>query len=199
MARKGYLHLGLALSLSLPLSLSLSLPTYGDDGPQHDHQHEGPEKLGTVDFPVSCNAAAQRAFGRAVALIHSFWYDEAEKAFTEVAGLDPSCAMAYWGIAMSNFHPIWAPPTAAELARGRAAVDKGKAMPIPTERERDYMAAIAAYYKGADTLSHDFRKVNFEKAMEQVYLKNPKDREAAVFSAPGRTLFSMSPAFRCWA
>ena len=101
--------------LSLALSLSLSLPTHGDEAQQHDHQHDGSEKLGTVDFPVSCNAAAQRGFGRAVALIHSFWYDEAAKAFTAVAGLDPSCAMAYWGIAMSNFHPIWAPPTPPEL------------------------------------------------------------------------------------
>jgi hypothetical protein len=185
MAQRGFFQLGLALSLSLSLSLSpsMSLSTYADDGPQHDHQHHGTEKLGTVDFPVSCNAAAQRAFGRAVALIHSFWYDEAEKAFAQVAELDPSCAMAYWGIAMSNFHPIWAPPTPPELARGRGAVDKGRALPIPTERERDYMAAIAAYYKDADTLDHGIRKVHFEKAMEQVYLKNPKDREAAIFYA----------------
>jgi tetratricopeptide (TPR) repeat protein len=179
MSRRGCFPLSLALSLSL----SLSLPIHGDEAQQHEHRHDGSEKLGTVDFPVSCNPAAQQGFGRAVALIHSFWYDEAEKAFTEVAGLDPSCAMAYWGIAMSNFHPIWAPPTPPELERGRAAVAKGKSLPIPTERERDYIAAIEAFYKDAETVPYGVRKANFEKAMEQVYLKNPKDREAAIFYA----------------
>src|SRR5260221_1783773 len=177
MSRRGCFPLGLALSLSL------SLAVHADEEQQHEHQHDASEKLGTVDFPVSCNAAAQQGFGRAVALIHSFWYDEAEKAFGEVAALDRSCAMAYGGIAMSNFHPIWAPLTPAELERGGAAGAKGKSLPTPTERERDYMAAIEAYYKGAETLDHGARKASFEKAMERVYVKNPKDREAAIFYA----------------
>src|SRR5215470_15714344 len=103
----------LALASVLPLAALAYGVRAGDDVP---HAHHGDaEKLGTVTFPVSCNAAAQEKFGRAVALIHSFWYDEAEKAFTETAALDPKCAMAWWGVAMSNFHPIWAPPTPAEL------------------------------------------------------------------------------------
>jgi hypothetical protein len=167
--------------LSLGLALSLAVAAYGDEVP-HTHHGEA-EKLGTVRFPVSCNAAAQEKFGRAVALIHSFWYDEAEKAFGEVAKLDPSCAMAYWGIAMSNFHPIWAPPTPAELERGQAAVAKAEALAVPTERERAYIAAIGAFYKDAATRDHATRKLAFETAMEQVHAKNPDDREAAIFYA----------------
>jgi hypothetical protein len=167
--------------LFLALALSLTVSAYGDEG-QHVHEGEA-EKLGTVVFPVSCNAAAQEKFGRAVALIHSFWYDEAEKAFGEVATQDPSCAMAYWGIAMSNFHPIWAPPTPAELQRGQAAVARAESLAAPTDRERDYIAAISAFYKDAGARDHATRKLAFETAMEQVHVKNPKDREAAIFYA----------------
>src|SRR5206468_12804915 len=89
-------------------------PAAADD--VHDqHQHARPEKLGTVSFPTSCAPAVQARFVRAVALLHSFWYEEAEKAFGEVAAADPSCAIAQWGVAMSLYHPIWSPPTAAEL------------------------------------------------------------------------------------
>ena len=165
--------------LSLGLALSLSVAAYGDEVP-HTHHGEA-EKLGTVRFPVSCNAVAQERFGRAVALIHSFWYDEAEKAFGEVAKLDPSCAMAYWGVAMSNFHPIWAPPSPAELERGKAAVAKAESLPIPTQRERDYIDATSAFYE--DAPDYGTRKLAFEAAMEQVHTKNPKDREAAIFYA----------------
>jgi hypothetical protein len=167
--------------LFLALALSLAVSAQGDEA-QHVHQGEA-EKLGTVVFPVSCNAAAQEKFGRAVALIHSFWYDEAEKAFGEVATQDPSCAMAYWGIAMSNFHPIWAPPTPAELQRGQAAVARAESLAAPTDRERDYIAAISAFYKDAGARDHPTRKLAFETAMEQVHAKNPEDREAAIFYA----------------
>src|SRR5262250_3754387 len=88
----------------------------------HQHQHE----LGKVNFPISCSASAQEQFNRAVAWLHSFEYGEAEKAFTEVAVTDPQCGMAYWGVAMSNYHPLWAPPTAGELQKGWAAVEKAK-------------------------------------------------------------------------
>ncbi|HEY6547675.1 MAG TPA: hypothetical protein VI589_07205 [Vicinamibacteria bacterium] len=165
--------------LSAGLAWSLSLAAYADEVP-HVHPGEA-EKLGTVVFKVSCNAAAQEKFGRAVALIHSFWYDEAEKAFGAVAKLDPSCAMAYWGIGMSNFHPIWAPPSPAELERGKAAVARAESLPAPTERERDYIAAISAFYK--DAPDYGTRKLAFETAMQQVYTRNPKDREAAIFYA----------------
>src|SRR5882672_11180513 len=109
-------------------------PAAADD--QEAHHHPRPEKLGTVDFPTSCAPAVQARFARAVALLHSFWYDEAEKAFGEVAGADPSCAMAQWGVAMSLYPPIWAAPTPAEVKRGQEAVAKARAAGAPTERER---------------------------------------------------------------
>jgi tetratricopeptide (TPR) repeat protein len=172
----------LALSLLLAVAAPLGTRALADEVP-HAHQHGEAEKLGTVAFPVSCNAKAQEKFGRAVALIHSFWYDEAEKAFTEVARLDPECAMAYWGVAMSNYHPIWAPPMPAEVERGKAAVARAAAMKVPTERERDYIAAITPVFEEADTRDYPSRKLAFETGMEQVYRKNPKDREAAIFYA----------------
>src|SRR5580698_9919218 len=82
-----------------------------------DGQHQGHDP-GSVHFPVSCTPAAQKVFERAVALLHSFWYDEAEKTFSKATRIDPSCAMGYWGIAMSLYHPVWAPPTPADLKKG---------------------------------------------------------------------------------
>ena len=101
-----------ALLSAMPLTVSL-LATFLYHTPAaqaqeaHQHQHEHSEKLGRVNFPVSCTTKAQRQFNRAVAWLHSFEYEEAEKVFTEVTVTDPRCGMAYWGIAMSNYHPIW--------------------------------------------------------------------------------------------
>src|SRR5687768_8288912 len=152
-----------------------------DDGKDHQHQHANPEKLGTITFPISCAPASQKPFARGVALLHSFWYAEAEKAFLELAASDPSCAMAHWGVAMSNFHPIWAPPSPAEIARGRAAVDKALAATAPTAREKAYIDAIAAFYADADKADHRTRAVAFENAMARVHQQHPDDREAAIF------------------
>jgi len=145
--------------------------------------HDPSEKLGQVNFPVSCSAEAQQPFNRAVALLHSFWYEEAEKAFTEVTEIDPPCAMGHWGIAMSNYHPVWQPPTPTELRKGLAAVERAKSIGAKTERERDYIAAIEAFYKDSDKLDHRTRSLAFEKGMEQVYRRYPEDREAAIFYA----------------
>jgi tetratricopeptide (TPR) repeat protein len=165
------------------------------------HQHGGPppERLGKVDFPISCSDAARQRFVRGVALLHSFWYDEAQKAFTDVTTTDPGCAMGYWGIAMSTFHPIWAAgnpgaePTPAELERGREAVRKAKSIGAKTERERDYVAAVEAFYDRSSELDHKTRARAFESAMEQTYRRNPQDREAAIFYALA-ILGTVSPA-----
>src|SRR5690349_2932825 len=116
-----------------------------------EHQHHDAatsERLGTVVFPVSCSADAQPAFTRAVALLHSFWYEEAEKAFRHVASIDPQCGMAWWGVAMSNFHEVWPSPyTPAELARGAEAAEKAKSLGAKTPREQGYIDAIATFYR----------------------------------------------------
>src|SRR2546426_1208745 len=150
---------------------------------QERHQHAGSEELGQVNFAISCSDAAQKRFNRAVAMLHSFWYEEAEKAFTEVTKTDPDCAMGYWGIAMSFYHPIWAPPDSTELRKGWAAVEKGKSAGAKTERERDYIAAIEAFYKDSNKSDHRARALDYNKAMEEVYLRYPTDREAAIFYA----------------
>ena len=136
-----------------------------------------------VDFATSCSPAVQHAFKHAVWTLHSFWYPEALKDFTAVTEAEPDCAIGYWGIAMSHWYPLWYPPSPAALKAGSEAVEKAMAAPTKTEREKDYIAAIAAFYRDNDKLDHRTRAVAYGKAMEQVYLKYPEDREAAVFYA----------------
>src|SRR5437667_4925137 len=110
------------------------------------------EKIGQVRFPISCAAAVQKPFERAVALLHSFWYLEAAKAFTQVTQADPDCAMAYWGLALTNWTQIWSPPPPPALKRGAEAVEKAKGVrrTLPP-REGDFVAAAEAFFKDADT------------------------------------------------
>jgi tetratricopeptide (TPR) repeat protein len=138
-------------------------------------------KASEVDFPISCGAAAQKQFNEAVWILHSFWYDEAVKAFTAVTEIEPDCAMGYWGVAMSHWYPLWYPPNAAALKAGSEAVDKAVAAKPKTDRERDYIAAIATFYRDNDKIDHRTRAVAYEKAMEQVHAKYPDDREGGVF------------------
>jgi tetratricopeptide (TPR) repeat protein len=138
-------------------------------------------KSSEVDFPISCGATAQKKFNQAVWTLHSFWYEEAVKAFTAVTEVEPDCAMGYWGIAMSHWYPMWYPPNAASLKAGSAAVEKAMAAKQKTDREGDYIAAIAAFYRDNDNIDHRTRAVAYEKAMEQVHLRYPDDREAGVF------------------
>lgn len=149
----------------------------------HPHKHELSEKLGRVDFATSCTKPAQQKFNRAVALLHSFWYDEAEKEFNGVTQTDPKCTMGHWGVAMSLYHPLWAPPVSAELQRAAAAMEKANATTASTQRERDYLAAIATFYRDADKVDHRTRALAYEKAMEQLSVRYPQDREARIFYA----------------
>ena len=167
------------------MTLCLAAGVPADEGHSHDHG----EQLGKVDFPVTCNAAAGAAFERGVALLHSFQYDDAETAFADAATADPTCAMAHWGTAMSLYHPVWAAanpsaaPTAADLKKGAEAVERARAAGPKTDREKDYVAAVAAFYTGADTLDHRSRAMAFEKAMGEVAARHPEDKEAAIFHA----------------
>src|SRR5207237_1360372 len=146
-------------------------------------RHDSLEELGQVNFPVSCTTAAQTQFNHAVAWLHSFEYEAAEKAFTEVTVTDPQCGMGYWGIAISHYHPLWAPPTAAELQQGASAVAKAKVTGARTQRERDYLAAIEVFYKDADKLDHRTRAFAYSDAMEQLFQRHRSDNEAGVFYA----------------
>jgi hypothetical protein len=149
----------------------------------HMHAPAAGETLGAVHFPVSCNTDAQQRFGRAVAMLHSFWYEEAVKAFTGVAEADPACAMAWWGVAMSHWYPLWYPPTPAALKAGADAIAKAQGIDARTERERGYIAAIAAFYGDSGTLDHRTRALAYERAMASLHQRYPDDREAAIFYA----------------
>jgi hypothetical protein len=142
-----------------------------------------PKVVEEVDFAISCGPTSQEAFKHAVWTLHSFWFPEALAEFTAIAASEPGCAMAYWGIAMSHWYPLWYPPSPAALKVGSEAVAKAMAAPTQTPREADYIAAIAAFYRDNDKLDHQTRAVAYGKAMEQVYERYPDDREAAVFYA----------------
>ncbi|MGH9603646.1 MAG: hypothetical protein ACRD24_14805 [Terriglobales bacterium] len=160
--------------------MALLAPLTADEG--HHHGPAGGETLGTVKFPVSCAPGVRSDFKRGVVMLHSFWYEEAEKTFRAVAQKDPGCAMAHWGVAMSLYHPLWAPPSAPEFARVREALAIAKTAQRRTPRESAYLAAVEAYYS-ADRSDYRDRALAYEKAMEQLHRQHPRDREAAVFYA----------------
>ncbi len=166
--------------LSSALTFSLAVRVTAQAVPEHDPAHH--EALGHVVFPTSCNAAAQEQFVRGVTLLHSFWYDRAEEAFRGAVTADADCAMGYWGQAMSLLHPLWTPPSATELAAGRAAAARGAAL-AATPRERDYLGAIATYYGDYAATAPEARIAAYAAAMEGVQRRNPSDREAKIFYA----------------
>jgi hypothetical protein len=140
-------------------------------------------KFGNISFSASIPEKAKPDFNTAVALLHSFEYDEAEKMFAKVIDAAPDGAMAYWGIAMSNFHPLWAPPTKPELEKGAKAIEIARSIAEKTKRESDYIEAIASFYKDADQLDHRSRVLNFEREMKKIYNTYKEDNEAPVFYA----------------
>jgi hypothetical protein len=161
-------------------SLFAFVPAAAQEAP---HRHSAPEELGSVRFPISCAPEAQRKFERAVAWLHSFEYQEAERAFLESAAADPSCAMSHWGVAMSQYHPLWAPPTPAELAKARAALAQARALPSGSEREQGFIAALSAFFDGSSGASHRDRTFAYEAAMDRLHQSHPQDSEAAIFHA----------------
>ena len=152
---------------------------------QQDHsQHkQAVAGLGMVDLSTSCNARAQTSIFRAAALLHSFGYEEARLTFREAASADPTCGMAHWGIARTWYHPIWAPPSPEELKSGAAALHRALAIHARTGRERDYINALAVFYKDWQTVDHATRAKNYEQALGAVCDHNPSDDEAAIFHA----------------
>jgi hypothetical protein len=136
-----------------------------------------------VSFPVSCGADIQPRFDAALAALHSFWYGQALKEFTAITEAKPDCAMAYWGIAMSIWNQIWAPPTPANLTKGSNAIARALALGAKTPREQDYLDALAAFYTDHDKLDHRTRAAAYMRKMEQVAQRYPDDREARIFYA----------------
>ncbi|HVV03860.1 MAG TPA: hypothetical protein VHC96_06525 [Puia sp.] len=141
-------------------------------------------EFGKVDFEVSCDGAVKKDFNVAVELLHSFEYDESEKVFAGIIERAPGCAMAYWGVAMCNFHPLWEPPTKADLKKGGEAVAIARSIAGTSAHESAYIDAVAAYYKDWDkNIPFHARAAAFETAMEQLYRRYAEDAEAAIFYA----------------
>jgi hypothetical protein len=164
----------------VPVILLIS-SAWADGG--HDHGKMAGEKLGDVHFPISCGAASQKVFDRGMAMQHSFWFEKSYETFKDLAQKDPQCAMAHWGVAMSQYHPLWGPPSKDEFAIGAAAVEKAKAAKKATPRERKYVNAIAAYYADADKLSPLERAVKYQQAMGALSETEPKDTEGKILFA----------------
>jgi len=141
------------------------------------------KEFGIVDFEMTCSEKVKNDFNIAVELLHSFEYDESEKAFAKIIDESPECAMAYWGIAMCNFHPLWEPPTEADLKKGAKAIEIANSITQKSERESKYINAVAVYYKDWNKTDPRTRSINFEKAMEQLHTTYPDDKEAAIFYA----------------
>jgi len=157
-----------------------------DEDKDHHHHHEDltETQLGTVHFPVSCAAAVQQPFARGVALLHSFWYEEAQKEFEGIAKDDPHCAMAHWGVAMSLWHQLWNNPDAAVTAQGLKEVKAAeKLAKHATPREKQYIAAVAEFYKTSPKLESEVRAKPYCDAMKKVHEANPDDHEGATFYA----------------
>ena len=152
--------------------------------------------VGKVTFPITCAPDVQSDFARGVALLHSFFYEEARRVFTSVAERDPKCAMAQWGIAMTWWHPIWTPPTPDEMRAGKAAIAKAMAMNAGSDRERGFITALQTYYNTPDgsaaapvgqschgPVGPRDRVIAYEKAMRQLRDKHPDDFEVQTFYA----------------
>ena len=167
--------------LVLAVGLGLAPSCFAQNEPHH--HHDAGEKLGTVSFPVSCSQASQAPFARGMALLYSFEYETAIHQFQEIQTKDSTCAMAYWGEAMSLYHQLWDRPSKADLQRGSELLAKARLLNPPTARERDYIQALAVFYTDSDKIDHEKRAEAYAKAMQGVYQRNPEDREAAVLYA----------------
>ena len=152
---------------------------------QNEHaDHSAREHLGNVHFPISCSEDAQRQFDRAVAILHSFFYPETVKAFSAIAQAEPSCAMAYWGVAISQRPNPLVPPFSHEaLQAGWDAIEKARSARAPTQYERDWIEALSVFFEHYDTLDQATRTAKYEAAMAKLHERYPQDTEVAVFYA----------------
>ena len=142
----------------------------------------GVQQFGEVKFSLYCSPQTKNDFELAISLLHSFEYEEAEKSFTKVLDQDPTCVMAYWGVAMSNLHPLWAPPNQKELEKGGQVLVIANRLPQSPE-EKLYLEAITAFYTDWENLDHRTRILRFEEKMKTLYESSPNDTEAAIFYA----------------
>jgi tetratricopeptide (TPR) repeat protein len=147
-------------------------------------QEKAVEQLGKVTFPTSCDPKVQAQFERGVAMLHSYWFTEAGKVFDAVAKQDPNCVMAYWGYAVNLLgNSLSGPPSAKDAQAAWDALERARAIGAKTQRERDWIEALSAYYRDYDKVSLDDRLLAYTKAMEQMTQRYPDDFEAWAYYA----------------
>src|SRR5499433_1670858 len=161
-----------ALAATVAAGLSSASPAFAQD--------ESDQRLGTVHFATSCNETAQRRFDRGMRYQHSFWYRQAREIFEDVAKADPECGMAFWGVALTLLNNPHGAPPASNLPLGLAAIEKAKAVGAKTQRERDYINALAVMYVDYDKIDHRSRVQAYLKAMEALAGRYPEDDEAQI-------------------
>ncbi|MDP3675466.1 MAG: hypothetical protein Q8R44_10290 [Novosphingobium sp.] len=169
--------------MSILWASALALAAVGAVDEPAGHAHDHHPQLGEVRFDTACAHPAAEAFREGLGWLHSFQYEQAARTFAEAAARDPDCAIARWGIAMSHFHPLWAPPSAAELEAGRRALAEARTAGTASTRERDYIAALNVFYDDSGKLDHKRRVLAYGAAMEALHARYPDDHEAAVFNA----------------
>lgn len=151
---------------------------------QHDMSGMAPKDIGTVSFETSCTPSVKTRFNEAVALLHSFWFNESRSAFEAVLKDDPNCAIAYWGIALTHWgNPFAGQRSPQTIATGKAAIDKGLAAGSPTPREKGYLEAVGILFSSNDVTTQRQRVLDYEKAMGRVSVGNKADTEARIFWA----------------
>jgi tetratricopeptide (TPR) repeat protein len=169
------------------LSLAILAALGGGTAIAHEDDAAAPraaERLGTVTFETSCDPAVAARFNRAMALWHSFWFDPSADAFREVAAADPACGMAYWGVALTRLgNPFAWPPSDKQVQAGREAIRKAQETGAKTQRERDYIDALARFYDDTQGADHRARAVTLERAMGQIVQRYPDDIEAKILYA----------------
>jgi hypothetical protein len=169
---------------------------------QHeDHGAHAPDQIGSasVKFDTSCAPTVRDDFNKAVALLHSFWFPEAIKAFEAVAQKDPTCALAYWGVAMSQWgNPFGGQRSPQAIERGQATVTKARTTGSPTPRERALIDAVAILFSSTDAGTQRNRILSYEDAMKKIADAHPNDVELRIFYALAVTQ-SASPSDKTYA
>jgi hypothetical protein len=150
-------------------------------GQEPDHHH-GLGRLGRVTFPVSCTPEASQRFEHAMAVLHSFWWEEGERAFSAVLEADPDCVMAYWGLALNAWkNPFAGGPSGAALLRGAEAAGRASSGAARSERERGFIAAAGALYRNPAGSSNALRLQAYADTMARLYRDFPRDTEVAIY------------------
>src|SRR6266571_4748273 len=173
----------MSLDARLAVPVVLWLGVVGRLAAQQPHPHQA-EALGRVVFPVSCTPEAQARFERAMALLHSFWWEEGGRAFRDVAAADSTCALAYWGLALNSWgNPFAGGPTGDGLRQGAVAAARALVLGAPTPRERGFLTAVGALYRDVETTPNSRRLLAYSDTLARVYRDFPDDPEVAIYYA----------------